>query len=93
MFHYDLARTGYTENTAPKNILNATYFTTGGFVQSSPAVAGGYVYVGSYDGQVYQLNASNISLKIANFSTGGIVSSSPAVAVGYVYVGCYYGQV
>jgi len=28
-------------------------YTTGGYVVSSPAVAGGMVYIGSYDGDVY----------------------------------------
>jgi len=40
-----------------------------------------------YKRQVYQLNASNISQKIANFTTGNSVYSSPAVAGGFVYVG------
>ena len=33
-------------------------YTTGGGVASSPAVAGGIVYAGSYDGKVYALDAS-----------------------------------
>ena len=56
---------------------------------SSPTVANGYVYVGSYDNKIYQLNASNISQKIAEYETGHYVFSSPAVANGYVYVGSF----
>jgi hypothetical protein len=56
-------------------------------IYSSPAVANGYVYVGSGDYQFYQLNASNVSQKINNFTTMKEVYSSPAVANGYVYVG------
>jgi len=33
-------------------------YTTRNFVLSSPAVANGVVYVGSYDRNVYSLNAS-----------------------------------
>jgi outer membrane protein assembly factor BamB len=55
-------------------------------VWSSPAVAGGKVYVGSYDDNVYCLDADTGS-KIWNYSTGNYVWSSPAVAGGKVYVG------
>ncbi|MBT7497566.1 PQQ-binding-like beta-propeller repeat protein, partial [Candidatus Woesearchaeota archaeon] len=67
--------------------LNRANFTTGNFVYSSPAVANGFVYIGSYDNNVYQLNASNLSIQYANFTTGGLTSSSPAVVNGFVYVG------
>ncbi len=94
MFRYDLNNTGYTNNTAPSNIsIQFANFATGNDVQSSPAVAGGFVYIGSWDNQVYQLNASNISQKIANFSTGDDVRSSPAVAGGFVYIGSDDNQV
>ena len=53
---------------------------------SSAAVANGVVYVGSYDGNVYALNAAT-GVKLWSFLTGGKVFSSPAVANGAVYVG------
>jgi outer membrane protein assembly factor BamB len=61
-------------------------YTTGDFVQSSPAVANGVVYVGSLDHNLYALNAKTGS-KLWSYTTGGIVYSSPAVANGVVYVG------
>jgi outer membrane protein assembly factor BamB len=61
-------------------------FTTDYFVTSSPAVSGGYVYVGSDDANVYCLNAQTGFL-VWNYTTGGAVGSSPAVSGGYVYVG------
>jgi outer membrane protein assembly factor BamB len=61
-------------------------FAAGNAVESSPAVADGYVYVGSWDGNVYCLDAST-GVKVWNYTTGGLVESSPAVAGGYVYVG------
>jgi len=64
--------------------LNSANFTTGGNVYY-PVVANGYVYIGS--SKVYQLNASNVGLQIANFTVGNAIYSSPAVANGYVYVG------
>jgi len=57
-------------------------------VASSPAVADGYVYVGSLDGNVYCLNAATGDL-IWNYATDNLVGSSPAVAGGYVFVGSY----
>ena len=64
--------------------LNATSgaklwnYTTGSYVDSSPAVVGGVVYIGSDDGNVYALNAAN-GAKLWNYTTGGQVASSPAV--------------
>ena len=88
MFHNFLNHTGYTTNHGVDNISNTEVrtFTTGDYVDSSPAVANGYVYVGSDDGKLYQLNASNVSQKIAESATGDGYPS-PAVANGYVYVG------
>jgi outer membrane protein assembly factor BamB len=86
MFHHDLSHTGYTTSTAP-NINNIIWsYTTGGGVGSSPVVADGRVYVGSYDNKVYCLHAADGD-KVWEFPTGGRVFSSPAVANGKVYVG------
>jgi len=67
-------------------------FTTGADVVSSPVVAGGVVYVGSYDGNVYALNASTGN-KIWNYATGYGVLSSPAIAEGKVYMSSVHGSV
>jgi len=61
-------------------------FTTGAYVDSSPAAADGVVYVGSQDENVYALNAAT-GAKIWSFRTGGGVVPSAAVADGMVYVG------
>jgi serine/threonine-protein kinase len=55
-------------------------------VSGSPAVANGVVYVGSYDQNVYALNAKTGS-KLWSYATGNLVESSPAVANGMVFVG------
>ena len=73
--------------TVISGLNQASYSTGGSILSTSPAVANGYVYVGSYDNKLYQLNASNVSQFIASYTTGGDVWSSPAVANGYVYVG------
>ncbi len=63
-------------------------FTAGNFVNSSPAVSNGVVYVGSHDHNVYALNGST-GAKLWSFATGDFVFSSPAVANGVVYVGSF----
>jgi hypothetical protein len=55
---------------------------------SSPVVAGGRMYVGSDDDNIYCLNAITGS-QLWSFTTEGDVASSPAVAGGCVYVGSY----
>jgi outer membrane protein assembly factor BamB len=63
--------------------------TTGGFIQSSPAVSGGVVYVGSHDGKLYARNATT-GAKVWTATTPGIGSThiyaAPAIANGRVYV-------
>jgi len=63
-------------------------FGAGNWVTSSPAVSGGYVYVGSVDKKLYCVNAAN-GKKVWEFFTGMAAGSSPAVSGGYVYVGSY----
>ena len=67
-------------------------YTAGGGIDSSPAVANGIVYVGSYDKKIYALNAST-GEEIWNYTTGGFIGSSPAIANGIVYVGSGDGKI
>jgi glucose dehydrogenase len=78
-----------------KNVgnLNLKWSSTTGVISySSPTVASGVVYVGSYDNNVYALNAKT-GAKLWSYTTGSYVWSSPAVANGTVYVGSYDGNV
>ena len=59
---------------------------------SSPAVAGGVVYVGSVNDKLYALDAVTGTLKWS-YTTQGYINSSPAVANGVVYVGADDGNV
>ncbi|MBI5046534.1 PQQ-binding-like beta-propeller repeat protein [Candidatus Micrarchaeota archaeon] len=73
-------------------------FTTGNSIESSPVIANDSVgifsvYVGSFDGKLYRLNASNVSQEFASFTTGDTIFSSPAVANGFVYFGSVDGVV
>ena len=57
---------------------------------SSPAVAGGKVYFGSGDGNVYAVDAQTGVLQW-KFPTKDVVHASPAVVNGVVYVGSWDG--
>src|SRR3990172_2100152 len=86
MFRHDPAHSSFS--TSIPSTSNQTLWKqpTGGQVWSSPTVANGVVYVGSFDHNVYALNASTGAI-IWAFSTGGEVFSSPAVSNGITYVG------
>ncbi len=60
-------------------------FKTDGPVRSSPVVVNGILYVGSYDGHIYALDAETGSLKW-KVKTPGRVSGSAAVVDGVVYI-------
>jgi outer membrane protein assembly factor BamB len=60
-------------------------YTTGYDVVSSPAVANGVVYVGSWDGKLYALQARTGS-DLWSYKIGSTISSSPVVVNGMVYV-------
>jgi outer membrane protein assembly factor BamB len=94
-FGFDAAHTHWNPD---EHILNATNvihirqlwsFTLGGSADSSPAVAGGMVYIGASDGKVYAFDASCRSRcqPLWSFATGNAIDSSPAVAGGMVYIG------
>ena len=87
-FHHDDSHSGYSESPAPGTNNKLWNYTTGSYVYSSPAVADGRVYVGSYDDRTYCLDAST-GAQVWNYTTGSYVFSSPAVADGRVYVGSY----
>lgn len=63
-------------------------YTTQGGVNSSPAIAGDYVYVGGWDNNFYCLNASS-GEQIWKYATQGHINSSPAIANGIVYIGSW----
>jgi outer membrane protein assembly factor BamB/ABC-type transport system substrate-binding protein len=88
MFHHDLGHSGYSTSAGSTTNQTLWIYKTGGYVGSSPAVANGIVYVGSYDDNVYALNATTGAL-VWKYKTGSYVLSSPAVFNGIVYVGSY----
>ncbi len=69
----------------PKNELMPDPFDV---FLSSPAIAGGVLYIGSGDHNVYAIDAATGALRW-KFTTGNVVHASPAVAGGIVYVGSW----
>ena len=84
MFHHDLALSGYTDAAAPSSNVTAWTYDTGSTIESSPAVADGVLYIGSYSGKLYALDAYDGS-EVWNYPSGSKIQSSPAVASGSVY--------
>jgi len=92
MFHHDSSRTGYSTSRAPNTNEIIWTYTTGDYVDSSPAVVDGTVFIGSGDYKIYALKADT-GEHIWNYTTEGPVRSSPAVANGKVFVGSNDGKV
>jgi eukaryotic-like serine/threonine-protein kinase len=91
MFRGNPARTGVYATDGPRQFNGVKWaFKTNGWVLSSPALAGGLVYFGSDDTNLYALDVTTGAEKW-KFSTGGPVRSSPAVVAGTVYFGSYDG--
>ena len=87
-FHNNARHTGnhipMASGGTPNSQLKRSYATEG--ILTSSVTPNGIVYVGSWDHNVYALNA-NTGTKIWNYTTGAFVESSPTVANGIVYVG------
>ena len=89
MFQSDPSHSGLGVVGLGPNYAYAWNYTTGNIIESSPAVVGGYLYIGSADDNFYCLNASTGGL-IWKYPTGSnIYLSLPAFAGGLVYIGSY----
>ena len=87
MFRGNLAHAGVNPGPGVEGSPTLLWrFETGDNVFSSPAVVDGVIYVGSFGGNVYALDAATGDERW-RFETGDWVVSSPAVVDGVVYVG------
>jgi outer membrane protein assembly factor BamB len=93
MFGHDLIHSGYSPSTAPNTNLTLWNCTLAEAIYSSPVVAAGLVYLGTYNGGFIALNATTGSL-VWNFPTrwptslpppDGAVYCSAAVVDGMVF--------
>lgn len=96
MYHLDQAHTGYSNaaapTTLPKQLWNYTIDISPGSTPPSPVVAEGFLYVGSFDNNIYCLDVQR-GTKVWAFGTGNFAGSSPAVGGGRVYAGSGDGNV
>ena len=88
MFRHDPAHSGVADEVVEPPLELLWKYKTGNKVISSPAISGGIVYVGSYDGNVYALDATTGELKW-KYKVEDNIYSSPAVSGGVVYVGAH----
>jgi outer membrane protein assembly factor BamB len=86
MFHHDLNHTGFSNSTAPATNSLLWVSSAGYWLESSPSVSDGKVYIGSQDDNVYCFDAFT-GAKIWSFPTGHLIVSSPAISEGKVYIG------
>lgn len=75
-------------NAAGKGVWT---FATKARVESSPAIAGGRVFIGSNDGRFYVLNLST-GAKLWEFDAGAPLSASPAIANRRIIIGSQDGR-
>jgi len=85
-FAADARNTGHADTTGPTDPEVAWEFETTGKIFDGATVAGGTVYVGSTDGNVYALDADD-GEEQWRFPVLGQVRTTPAVADATVYVG------
>jgi eukaryotic-like serine/threonine-protein kinase len=87
MFHADPAHSGVGTGNPVLTPILLWKFTTSDSINYSPVVANGIVYICSYDGNLYALNAKT-GERIWNYNATELgIGSSPTVADGIVYVG------
>ncbi len=94
MFRHDAAHSGVADEIVepPHDLFWKYKYTAGVYVDSSPVVSGGIVYMGSHDNNVYAFDAATGAL-LWNYTTGSYAVSTPAVSSGVVYVGSYDNNV
>lgn len=85
-FHGDMMRSGRAETEITADVSIAWSIRLGSSVDSSPAVVGDRVYVGTADGDVVCVQASD-GTELWRSQTDGAVISSPAVSDDRVFVG------
>ncbi|MCW3999957.1 MAG: PQQ-binding-like beta-propeller repeat protein [Candidatus Bathyarchaeota archaeon] len=97
MFLYNAAHTASPDDIAPITHDLLWQFNTmpdgadAWIIDSSPAVVGGVLYIGSDDGHFYALNSTSGDL-LWSQTLGSFTVSSPAVVKGVVYVGVWEGR-
>src|ERR1051325_6101583 len=86
-FRGNLQLTGVSQSNVPATLKQLWTYEAGESIESSAAIVGGTVFVGSQKGELVALSLENGSV-YWKFSTGSpIGESSPAYGNGVVYIG------
>jgi len=92
MFRGNAAHTGIYDAYGPRELKGIKWkFATGGRVLSSPVADKGVIFFGSFDHNVYAVDAET-GVQKWKYSTFGPVASTPAVANGVVFFLSYDGK-
>jgi outer membrane protein assembly factor BamB len=84
---------GVSVSNVPRDLKLLWTYEAGESIESSAAIVGGVVYVGSQSGELAALTLSNGGVRWKYKATGPIGESSPCVSNGVVYVGDLNGTV
>ncbi len=87
MFRGSSALTGTTSAELPKPLKLRWSFQAKDSIESSAAIAGSSVYVGSMDGSLYAVDLDTGKLRWRYATSGPVQESSPCVHNGIVYIG------
>lgn len=91
IYRGDVGRSGVLPGPGPSTAPDELWrVSTGGTIESSPAVVDGTVVIGSNDGTLYALDIAS-GAKIWTFDAGSPVDGSPTISDGIVYVGTQNG--
>lgn len=85
-FRGDQALTGVAAESLPASLKPLWTFEAADGFEGTAAIAGGTVFVGSLDGNLYALDSKSGRVRF-KYAAGGEIKSSPAVAGGTVYFG------
>jgi outer membrane protein assembly factor BamB len=86
MFRGGQSLLGRAAGSLPDSLQVVWKFKTNGEIKSSPAIAGGVVFIGSSDKTVYAIDLAT-GATVWSYQTGGDVESTPCVIDGGVFVG------
>ncbi|MFC1746986.1 PQQ-binding-like beta-propeller repeat protein [Candidatus Neomarinimicrobiota bacterium] len=79
------------QGEVPENLGLLWSFKTESWVNSSPVIGFGNVYIGSSDGKVYAINLLDGN-QVWEFNTGDDVDAPPLILDGAIYVGNLSGE-
>jgi outer membrane protein assembly factor BamB len=88
MFRHDASHTGYSSSRAPSTNTVLWNQSIDNVSEASPVSSNGNVYISSYDGNVYCLDAMNGDVLWVSTKIGETLASDPGIADNKMYISC-----